>query len=77
MTTSELKYDLMLFTNDLAEHQNTEEGKAVFKAFYDSTWGDYDLPENMYMADLLGEIYADEKLKIEEALAAYWEKRNG
>lgn len=72
----QLKYDLVLFANDLPEYRNTPAGRAVTEAFYASDWGDYDMPESRYMAAELGGITSTEADTLRDLLYAYWQQRS-
>lgn len=71
-----LRADLVLFANDLGEYQRLPEGRAIISAFYDSAWGDFDLPESGYMAAEMGGLPEGERDNLINLLNNYWTARN-
>lgn len=71
-----LRADLVLFANDLGEYQRLPEGRAIISAFYDSAWGDFDLPESYGMAAEMGALPTSERDNLIKLLNNYWTARN-
>ena len=72
----QLRRDIVLFANDLAEHHATPAGRAVIDAFYASAWGDYDMPESIALAEEMGALPSAEAARLVTLLEEYWSARN-